>query len=253
MKQLDALQQTALPGRRLGVLVAASLLVHLAVVYTLQPRTPELTLSVNNQVVQVTLSQPSNTQNTESKPIQKQTTQTQAAEQATQSSQQEIKPQRIEPVTNETDVAPVTESPQSQTTSEPQVIHQSEQTEASSDVITQVMHTPEAKDPQADLMSLEEVNARVMSKLDNDIRQYFTYPLMAKKRGWEGVVKLDIEVDSQGKIASVVIRQSSGHKLLDKAAQKTLERIGHIGNAASWLGGRSLNTTVPVKYELTNG
>ena len=51
------------------------------------------------------------------------------------------------------------------------------------------------------------------------------YPLLARKRGYEGKVVLDVLVDEKGLPAEIKIAESSGHLILDKAAK---------GAIASW-------------------
>ena len=46
------------------------------------------------------------------------------------------------------------------------------------------------------------------------------YPIIAVRRGWEGVVVLRVEVDSGGRPVAVGIEKSSGHRVLDDAARK---------------------------------
>ncbi|MGE0734452.1 MAG: TonB family protein [Alphaproteobacteria bacterium] len=44
------------------------------------------------------------------------------------------------------------------------------------------------------------------------------YPDYARRRGWEGRVVLSVDVDEAGRSRSVVVRQTSGHPVLDEAA-----------------------------------
>ena len=46
------------------------------------------------------------------------------------------------------------------------------------------------------------------------------YPLLARKRGYQGTVLLDVLVSKDGKAASIQVARSSGYKILDKAAIK---------------------------------
>ena len=50
------------------------------------------------------------------------------------------------------------------------------------------------------------------------------YPEAAQEEGWEGRVVLRVHVDASGHPASVDIRQSSGHDVLDKAALAAVRR-----------------------------
>ncbi len=50
------------------------------------------------------------------------------------------------------------------------------------------------------------------------------YPRLARQRGWEGIVRLEVFVDKDGIPSEVGIEQSSGHGILDKAALSTVEK-----------------------------
>jgi len=44
------------------------------------------------------------------------------------------------------------------------------------------------------------------------------YPMIARKRGFQGIVILEVLVDRQGKVADLRLSSSSGHPVLDQAA-----------------------------------
>jgi protein TonB len=50
------------------------------------------------------------------------------------------------------------------------------------------------------------------------------YPMSARRRGWEGMVVLLVEVFSDGRIGRIEIESSSGHILLDEAAVNAVKR-----------------------------
>ncbi len=51
-----------------------------------------------------------------------------------------------------------------------------------------------------------------------------TYPYIAKKRGYEGKVILRLLVGKDGKVKKVVVVKSSGYRILDEEASKTLNK-----------------------------
>lgn len=104
----------------------------------------------------------------------------------------------------------------------------------------------------AAVISLESARAEILARVRDDIARHFNYPLLARKRGWEGEVRLGLHILANGDIGRIVIAQSSGHALLDRSALETLSRIGQVGGAAAWLQGRSLELTLPVIYRLTS-
>ena len=50
------------------------------------------------------------------------------------------------------------------------------------------------------------------------------YPHLARKRGQEGIVQVQCEIDANGKILKIGILKSSGFKLLDEEALKTVTK-----------------------------
>lgn len=59
------------------------------------------------------------------------------------------------------------------------------------------------------------------------------YPLIARENGWEGVVMLKVRVSPQGRTESVEVSQSSGYRVLDESALKTVKtwmfEPAHVG------------------------
>ncbi len=50
------------------------------------------------------------------------------------------------------------------------------------------------------------------------------YPALAQRRGWQGTVILAVRVLEDGKADNVRLHESSGYKLLDKAARKAVQK-----------------------------
>ncbi len=75
------------------------------------------------------------------------------------------------------------------------------------------------------------------------------YPAMAKRRGYEGIVLLNVLVGTEGMVSEIKIKNSSGHISLDRAALKTVK---------NWLfspateGGRRVVmwVDIPVEFQL---
>jgi protein TonB len=51
------------------------------------------------------------------------------------------------------------------------------------------------------------------------------YPRLARQRGMEGAVTLEVSVDAEGAVATIRVAESSGHAILDEAAVRGLERV----------------------------
>jgi protein TonB len=76
-----------------------------------------------------------------------------------------------------------------------------------------------------------------------------TYPMIARRRGYEGTVVLMVEVLSDGRVGSVKLEKSSGYSCLDKSALKAVKKW-------MFIPGRKGDTpitmwvSVPIKFEL---
>ena len=76
------------------------------------------------------------------------------------------------------------------------------------------------------------------------------YPRLARKRGLEGTVLLDVRVSSSGKVDSVRLGQSSGFSLLDKSAIKAVKKW--LFHPAKIHGDPvAMNVRIPVRFDLT--
>ena len=49
------------------------------------------------------------------------------------------------------------------------------------------------------------------------------YPLMARKQGWSGQVRVEFTILASGRIADLKIVESSGHRVLDRQALRAVE------------------------------
>lgn len=75
------------------------------------------------------------------------------------------------------------------------------------------------------------------------------YPLMARRRGLQGLVRLDVKVNAEGIPTSVKVKDSSGHEALDEAA---LTAVWHWRFAPARRAGEAVegSVVVPVRFNL---
>ena len=78
-----------------------------------------------------------------------------------------------------------------------------------------------------------------------------TYPLIARKKGWEGRVLIQAEIDRVGNVSEVKVLESSGYKVLDNASLETLKEWKFT---PAKIGNKFVDDTVniPVKFLITN-
>ncbi len=106
--------------------------------------------------------------------------------------------------------------------------------------------------PAAELQR-NELRDRVLSKIRTHLEQYFVYPLLAQREGWQGRVLLGFSVEADGKIRNIHIAAGSGYPILDTSAVSALSRVQNLYEATSWLQGRRLELQMPVIFRLQGG
>ncbi len=78
------------------------------------------------------------------------------------------------------------------------------------------------------------------------------YPKIARKRGWQGRVVLSVHVDANGQPVDVQVAQSSGHKILDRAALKTVRKWTFQPARKAGFDVAS-KLRIPIRFDLMNG
>jgi periplasmic protein TonB len=80
----------------------------------------------------------------------------------------------------------------------------------------------------------------------------FNYPLLARRKGWQGVVKLQVHIESDGRISRLHVEQTSGYPVLDRAALQSLQ-LASVPDAEKWMQGQAIDIIIPVEYRLVGG
>ncbi|MDI6854055.1 MAG: energy transducer TonB [Deltaproteobacteria bacterium] len=82
------------------------------------------------------------------------------------------------------------------------------------------------------------------------LERHKNYPRQARLLRQEGVAVLQFTISSAGQVQGVRLSRSSGHELLDQAAQETLRRVGHFPPFPQALGRERLTVEIPLAYRL---
>lgn len=92
----------------------------------------------------------------------------------------------------------------------------------------------------------------IVERIRLALTRYFDYPLLARRRGWQGEVRLSFVLHQDGRIEDIAIAHSSGYRVLDHAAYSTLAKVERIDGPLDlhW-GSRRLE--LPVIYRLHEG
>jgi len=78
------------------------------------------------------------------------------------------------------------------------------------------------------------------------------YPRLARKRHWEGVVWLLVDVSPDGFVEDLEVEKTCGHKVLDRAAERTVKRWQFSPATRSGLPVSS-QVRIPVRFRLEDG
>ena len=111
---------------------------------------------------------------------------------------------------------------------------------------------PQAIQAASTAISREEQDRHLRVCVMELISQQLNYPAIARRKGWQGVVKLELLIESDGRISDLHIEETSGYSLLDRAALRSLQ-LAHVPDAAQWLDGEAISIVVPVEYRLIDG
>jgi periplasmic protein TonB len=74
------------------------------------------------------------------------------------------------------------------------------------------------------------------------------YPKIARRRGWEGIVMLEVAVNEKGETTSVQLHKSCGHKILDKSALRAVKNWKFLAGTAN---GKPTLTIVMIPIHFT--
>jgi protein TonB len=110
--------------------------------------------------------------------------------------------------------------------------------------------SPETPDPSDAAVAKA---AEATSELRKLLSANFSYPPLARKRGWEGEVRLGLRLEPDGRVTHIHIVKSSGFAILDKSALNSAQELGLAPAAARWLRGDWFDLILPVRYQLNDG
>lgn len=113
-------------------------------------------------------------------------------------------------------------------------------------------NTPRTAQAASSSTSREDHDQHLRTCVMKLITRQLSYPAIARRKGWQGVVRLELHIEPDGRISDLQIDQTSGYAVLDKAALQSLQ-LARIPDAAQWLNGETVDMIVPVEYRLIDG
>lgn len=135
-------------------------------------------------------------------------------------------------------------------------------TTVSKSAIMKASSSPASKSPQQqnEKSNINDNPANEIALLNNNMVDYlssefkvrFKYPVLARKRGWQGEVLINLDINRHGKIARIAVQRSSGFLILDHNAVATFRLIGEISPGLARKLITDHHLSIPVVYQLTD-
>ena len=100
-------------------------------------------------------------------------------------------------------------------------------------------------------MSQNKNLSKALYKIGSINNPHPPYPLIARKKGFEGKLILEVLVNEDGSVKSTSIRESSGYEILDTVSKKTVEKCTFIPAKKMGQAVKD-NIQVPIKFVLTD-
>ena len=91
-------------------------------------------------------------------------------------------------------------------------------------------------------------NARAV--IVTELSRYFSYPRLARLRGWEGRVLIGCTIQPNGDITDIHVVESSGRAMLDEAAMDALRQVERLPELERKATEGPLDLELPVTYRL---
>lgn len=95
----------------------------------------------------------------------------------------------------------------------------------------------------------EESDRQLRASVLELVARQLKYPAIARRKGWQGIVRLELHIEPDGRISRLQINRTSGYPVLDNAAAESLQ-LATVPNAGQWLNERAVDLIVPVEYRL---
>jgi len=137
--------------------------------------------------------------------------------------------------------------------------HSDTQTTASTSIQLETTTEEETSD-SFDQQTSQITATRDPHQLENKLRhqitqalsQHFSYPRIARKRGWQGDVTVSLRIEADGQVTQVKLLESSGYNILDMAALRSLKQLATLPQAIRLLQQQSMDITLPIHYRLVD-
>jgi protein TonB len=90
-------------------------------------------------------------------------------------------------------------------------------------------------------------------RLTQALRARFFYPMLARREGWQGAVRLLLHIEPDGRISDTQVVRTSGYAVLDDAAMRSVREIAALRVDDAPRGAAFFDLSLTVVYRLTDG
>lgn len=106
---------------------------------------------------------------------------------------------------------------------------------------------------QLTVAAIQAYGQTLHDRLMQALHARFLYPLLARREGWQGAVRLLLHIESDGRISNTRILHTSGYAVLDDAAMRSVRDIAVLRIDDAPPGTTFFDLSVTVVYRLTDG
>jgi len=99
--------------------------------------------------------------------------------------------------------------------------------------------------------SRQEADRHLRNSILELVASNLKYPPLARRKGWQGIVILELHIEADGRISRLHVNETSGYPVLDRAAVESLQ-LASVTHAGQWLDGEAVDIVVPVEYRLVD-
>jgi len=113
--------------------------------------------------------------------------------------------------------------------------------------------TPVQQQAAANAATTVALEQKLLDSLRAALVPHFSYPLLARRRGWEGIVRVGVRVEANGSLTRLRLVEPCPYGVLNTAAINSLSKLARLPNAGNWLQGGHVDLILPVEYRLLEG
>lgn len=110
-----------------------------------------------------------------------------------------------------------------------------------------VSHIQQADEPK--VVKVDRQESPTLAIPQYQVNPKPSYPEVARRRGYQGKVRLEVEVLASGRVGNIRIKKSSGYEVLDRCALKTVQGWRFIPAKLSGVPVKS-SVVIPITFHL---